>query len=138
MLALNGIAAKQSINGQSRSAQIKYMIYGVMMCIVSTVVLCVIGGMIFSFVDVSSQAISVSVFAIGYISAAIGGFFAGRNIGVNGFVNGLLTGIIYFLILLGLSMLFSKTSLSVSAILARGIPTILLSAFGGAIGVNVR
>jgi len=139
MLALNGITVKESANFKEKSIQVKHLVFGAIMCFASAVILCVIGGIIFSFVDVNSKISFVYVITAGYISAAAGGFFAGKKIGVKGFINGIFTGLIYFMMLLCISLLLhSNTELSFSSVLMRGLITMVFSAFGGAVGVNVR
>lgn len=115
---------------------IKASFSGVLAAFICTIALCVLGGIVQSFLIVNSTLVSNMILIFGYLSSFIGGIIAGRRAKRKGILTGLTTGFLFFLAVLVISLLFVKSELSISSILMRCLIYSVVSMFGGTIGVN--
>ncbi|GGH29610.1 TIGR04086 family membrane protein [Paenibacillus segetis] len=76
-----------------------------------------------------------STYLVHAISIVMGGIVSGKRAGQKGWYQGAITGLIYGVLLLLISFLALDTSLTWSD-LSLMIPTLILGAFGGVLGVN--
>ncbi|MBR4721300.1 MAG: TIGR04086 family membrane protein [Clostridia bacterium] len=116
--------------------EIKKVLKCVLLAFVVTVIL---GGILAFFVyfwQMQESTVRIAVFAIMIISVLFSGFVLAKNLERNGLFNGLLMGLIYFGVILILSLvLYGKTSFGVANI-TRLITIAAAGMLGGIIGIN--
>lgn len=87
---------------------------------------------------IPDTAIRTITLIITIISALIAGFLTSRNVYEYGLLNGMATGVIYFLILYILSIILTL-SFSFNGLLFKSFLTIIIaSGIGGIVGINSR
>lgn len=118
---------KTSTTGQKILMIIKALILSY---VVSGLILLLLAFLLYQF-QLSEQVIKAGVLAVYVISCLAGGWYIGRKIGNRKFAWGFLEGILYFVVLLVVSMILNKSSIVYSQHLVTAFAMCVL---GGTIG----
>lgn len=118
---------KTSIIGQKILVIIKTLILSY---VVSGLILFLLAFLLYQF-QLSEQVVKTGVLAVYVISCLAGGWYIGRKIGNRKFAWGFLAGILYFVVLLVVSMILNKSSIVYSQHLVTAFAMCVL---GGTIG----
>lgn len=130
----SGASRRDPTQGQMSAAKMVFIGLGV--SIAATLVLSFIGGIVISIATVHPSTVATAIPMIGYVSAGIGGLYAGRKSGENGLRNGAGVGIAYTLLLILISTTVVREPFSAAVVATRGLSTLIVAALGGIIGVN--
>lgn len=98
--------------------------------VVSGIILIALAFLLFRF-QLGDSVLKIGVLAVYVISCLAGGWYIGRKAGSRKFAWGFLAGVLYFLVLLVVSMILNKSPLAFSQ---QFITAFALCAFGGMIG----
>ena len=88
------------------------------------------------FAELNDSTVSTLVLAASVISVLVGAFVLARNITGGGLINGLVLGILYCLILLGVSLLINGSVAIDFSNVTRLIIIIAAAMLGGVVGIN--
>ena len=101
-----------------------------------TVILLLVFAFLLTYTDISADIVSPTVFLITVLSIMLSGILNGRNTSEKGWLSGILSGLLYMIILYVLGIIiFSDISLNTNGILML-ICGMLFGAIGGIIGIN--
>ncbi len=104
----------------------------------TTLVLCGVAGLLFSFFSPPDWLYNSFIRYFCYVSASLAAFFASKGIQKNGLITGIICADIYMIILILLGMVFFKNSFpSSSALKIFGITSVFGGIFG-ILGVNFK
>lgn len=116
----------------------KYLGKGLIVCLILTVTALIILALILKFTSLSESKLPMFNNLIVIISVAIGALYASGKTKENGWFIGAFIGLIYYLFILILNLIFIK-DVSLSLLV---IPKLLMSIFsgaiGGIIGINIK
>ncbi|MEE1196220.1 MAG: TIGR04086 family membrane protein [Lachnospiraceae bacterium] len=118
---------KTSTTGQKILMVIKTLILSYVM---SGLILLLLAFLLYKF-QLSEQAVKAGVLAVYVISCLAGGWYIGRKIGSRKFAWGFLAGILYFVVLLVVSMILNRSAVVYSQHLVTAFAMCIL---GGTIG----
>lgn len=114
-----------------------YLLKGVLLAFIITIVLITIFSLLLSFTTIKESKMSIYNTVIMIISIAAGGFYSAKKLKENGWINGGLVGIIYYIILLIINILFNKPfSFDIFSI-TKLLIAFVLGVIGGIIGINL-
>lgn len=98
--------------------------------VVSGVILIALAFLLFKF-QLGDSVLKIGVLAVYVISCLAGGWYIGRKAGNRKFAWGFLAGILYFLVLLAVSMILNKSPISFSQ---QFVTAFAMCALGGMVG----
>ncbi|HCC08092.1 MAG TPA: TIGR04086 family membrane protein [Clostridiales bacterium] len=111
---------------------------GVLLSYIVTLILLLFFSFLLTYASIDDNSIGIGIAAITIVSLFIGGFFAARNLSMNGWLSGLLVGGVYFVLLaiitFGITNEFGFSSNSLKLLSTALIGGVL----GGIIGVNTK
>lgn len=103
-----------------------------------TVLLIFIASCVAVFVSMPIAAVNLVISIITYFCVGLGAFITAKQSGANGLLTGIVTGLLYFIVLfISGCLIFSKVNFSTSLILSFVI-CVLSGAIGGIFGVNSK
>ncbi|MBE7028917.1 MAG: TIGR04086 family membrane protein [Ruminococcaceae bacterium] len=106
--------------------------------IILTVILFLLFTLLTAMSIIPDGAIKTISIIITVFSAFASGFLTSKNVYEYGLLNGLATGLIYFLMLFVLSIIVTLSFSFTSSLFIRFLLIIIASGFGGILGINVR
>ncbi|MBR4892482.1 MAG: TIGR04086 family membrane protein [Clostridia bacterium] len=106
--------------------------------IILTVILFLLFTLLTAMSVIPDGAIKTISIIITVFSAFASGFLTSKNVYEYGLLNGLATGLIYFLMLFVLSIIVTLSFSFTSSLFIRFLLIIIASGFGGILGINVR
>lgn len=123
------------MKGFFNSRFLRAVLFGAVGGIVSTLILSVIGALVLSSGNINLGVVGIAATVILVIGSFVGGFISARFRREKGLLTGILTGFLYYFVLVILSLLILRTS--VTATLAIKFALMCLAAgIGGIVGVN--
>lgn len=115
----------------------KYLAKGVILAYIITIILMLIFSLLLTFTSIGEDKITLLNTIVMIASISLGSVYVTRKVKEQGWVNGGLVGIIYYLILIIIGLIFLKTMIvdifSISKLVISGITGII----GGMIGINI-
>lgn len=115
-----------------------YMLKGLIFSMGITVLLLFILSLILLYTPLKESNIPLFNTMIMIISITIGSIYVSISIGENGWINGGILGILYFLILVLLNYLFFKPFLIDMYLVGKLILSLVIGIIGGIIGINLK
>ncbi len=115
-----------------------YMLKGLILSMGITVLLLFILSLILLYTPLKESNIPLFNTMIMIISITIGSIYVSISIGENGWINGGILGILYFLILVLLNYLFFKPFLIDMYLVGKLILSLVIGIIGGIIGINLK
>lgn len=115
---------------------VKKIIKGVVLAfLVSLILICVLAAVAY-FSDIQDRTVSTLVLVISAVSVAFGAYFLARNISGGGLLNGLMLALIYFAVLLLVSILVNGSISFSQSNFLRLFAQLAAGALGGVLGIN--
>ncbi len=115
-----------------------YMLKGLIFSMGITMLLLFILSLILLYTPLKESNIPLFNTIIMIISITIGSIYVSISIGENGWINGGILGILYFLILVLLNYLFFKSFLIDMYLVGKLILSLVIGIIGGIIGINLK
>lgn len=115
-----------------------YMLKGLIFSMGITMLLLFILSLILLYTPLKESNIPLFNTIIMIISITIGSIYVSISIGENGWINGGILGILYFLILVLLNYLFFKPFLIDMYLVGKLILSLVIGIIGGIIGINLK
>lgn len=112
---------------------IKSVIRGILL----SVVLLVIGALIFYFSNLNNDYIQTFIWIVTIISICYAGIYGSYKIGKRGFIHGAVIGVLYMVILAVIAILAEKGQLNVRTYTITFIMSLVIGSFSGMIGVTL-
>lgn len=124
----------QFLNGTGRS--IKVLLKGIILSLLVSMVFLFVAATVLYFTGVPEKAAPYFVFAISLLSILTGSYYAGKNIGSRGWVNGGTVGFIYVFLMLTLGLLILEDVTLGWNVISKLFLGFVFGAAGGMWGVN--
>ena len=109
---------------------------GALISLVMTLILVLVISVVYYVTDIGDNLCGILVFAAGAVSSFAGGMYSARKAGGNGLLHGLLTALIYLVILYLSSFIIAGSHASFARILTLLIAGSCAGMLGGIFGVN--
>ena len=109
---------------------------GALISLIMTLILVLIISVIYYFTDIGYNICGILVFAAGAVSSFAGGMYAARKAGGNGLIHGLLTSLIYLIVLYAASFVITGCRASAARLITLLIAGSCAGMLGGIFGVN--
>lgn len=136
LIKMNNSNLSKKINQNNKHLSFYAIIKGTIKGLILTVILCIIGALIFKIFDLTKELIpSVSLW-ISMIGICFSGIFAAKNAGNKGLLHGALTGILFISIINIFSLIVFKTD-PLSNTLYKLFIGLAVGILGGVIGINL-
>lgn len=119
-----------------KNISFKKILIGAMVSLVTSIILLMLLTLAVYFGDFSDTAVSALILLASVLSVALGAFVLARNISGGGLVNGLILGLMYFLILLGVSVLMNGMVAFSFQNITRFLVILASGMLGGVVGIN--
>lgn len=119
-----------------KNINFKKIIIGAAVSVVLSIILLLLLTLAVYFGDLSDSTVSGLVLLVSVISVICGAFILARNISGGGLVNGLILGILYFLIILGVSACVNGSPSLSFQNLTRFLIILASGMLGGVVGIN--
>ena len=114
----------------------KKIIKGVVLAfLISIVLICILAAIVY-FSDIQDRTVSTLTLAISAVSVAFGAYFLARNISGGGLINGLMLALVYFAVLLIVSLLVNGGVAFTQGNFLRLFAQLAAGALGGVLGIN--
>lgn len=114
----------------------KKIIKGVVLAfLISIVLICILAAIVY-FSDIQDRTVSTLTLAISAVSVAFGAYFLAQNISGGGLINGLMLALIYFAVLLLISILVNGSISFSQSNFLRLFAQLVAGALGGVLGIN--
>ncbi|NLV75694.1 MAG: TIGR04086 family membrane protein [Tissierellia bacterium] len=111
---------------------------GLIFSLIITILLVFILSLVLLYTPFKESKIPLFNTVIMIVSITIGSIYVSTNIGENGWINGGILGILYFLVLVLLNYLFFKPFLVDMYLLGKFILSLITGVIGGIIGINMK
>ncbi|QQY78761.1 putative membrane protein (TIGR04086 family) [Keratinibaculum paraultunense] len=115
-----------------------YLFKGLIFSMGITILLLFILSLILLYTPFKESNISLLNTIVMIISITIGSIYVSINIGENGWINGGILGILYFLMLILLNYLFLKPFLIDIYLIGKLVLSLVIGIIGGIIGINLK
>jgi len=129
---------KPSDNVTTSNVSFKRISRGVLTSIIVTLILLVLCAAVFTYTDLEIRHSSLTVKIIFYLGALMSGLFSSLGIRNNGWIAGILGGLIYSLGIFILGALVTENFSFNLWLLTKVFTSIILGSVGGIIGINVK
>lgn len=116
----------------------KYLVKGLTMCLILTVIALIVLALILKFTSLSESKLPMFNNLIIIISVAIGSIYASGKSKENGWLIGALIGLIYYIFILILNILFIKDVSFTLLIIPKLVMSTFAGVIGGIIGINIK
>lgn len=118
-------------------SRINCILSGVLMAYAISLVVFLVTALLLSIANISEVIVPHLTYVTSVLSIIVGAIYTSRIFGQQGWLNGGLCGILYFLGLLILSIVIGVELAGSGVILSRGALAFIFGAVGGVIGINV-
>jgi len=112
------------------------IIGGVIITVCTALLLALITALLFHFTPVSEIYLTIAALGIIVISTFVGGLVGARVAGSKGLINGLAIGLIFFILITGISVVCCPEHLAFSFIVKKLVACVIAGSCGGIIGVS--
>ena len=115
-----------------------YILKSLILCFIITLMFILIESLLLTYTPLRESAIPLINTIIMIISIAAGSIYISIKIGEKGWINGGITGVLYFLILVFLNYLFIKPFIFDIYSVGKFFISLLTGIIGGMIGINIK
>ena len=116
---------------------IRYILKGVLYAFVISLIMLVVFTLLLKFTSLSESKTPMYNNITMIISVVIGSLYIGMKIKEKGWLNGAIVGLIYYLVIILINVLFIKSGRSPSFLFSKLVLSTLTGFIGGMIGINL-
>lgn len=122
----------------NKNYELKYLIKGLLFCLVFSIAALIILALVLKLTSLSESKLPLFNNLIMIISIAIGAIYASGKSNQNGWLIGAVIGLIYYIFILILSLIFIHDSSLSLFIIPKMLMAIISGVIGGVIGINLK